>query len=65
MIIGFALSFLAIAGRSLVSTTIDNGRLEIQLDLASATASCLKIFDDLHALLISHFTEDDMLAIKP
>lgn len=51
--------------RLLVGTAVDNGRLEQKLDLTSATASCFEIPYHLHACLVRHLAEDDMLAIEP
>ena len=47
------------------STTIDDGRLEVELDLTGARASSLKSLDDIHALLVCNLAEDDVLAIEP
>jgi hypothetical protein len=48
-----------------VRTSIDDGRLEVQLDLAVAGASGLERLDDLHALVISDLAKNDVLAIEP
>lgn len=47
------------------STTVNDGRLEVELDLTSARASSLKSLDDIHALLVCNLTEDDVFAIEP
>ena len=49
----------------LLSTTVDNGRLELQLDLTSTGTSLLEVLDNLHAVLICNLTKDDVLAIQP
>lgn len=48
-----------------IGTGIDNGRLEVELDLTGARASGLEFLDDLHALGIGDLTKDDVLAIQP
>ena len=47
------------------STTIDDCRLEVELDLTGAGASSLKSLDDVHALLVCNLAEDNVLAIEP
>jgi len=49
----------------LLSTAVDNGRLELQLDLTSTGTSLLEVLDNLHAVLICNLTKDDVLAIQP
>jgi hypothetical protein len=49
----------------LLSTTVDNGRLELQLDLTSTRTGLLKVLDDLHAFLIRNLTKDNMFAVQP
>ena len=44
---------------------IDDGWLEIELDLTSAAAGGLELLDDLHAGIICDLAEDDVLAIEP
>jgi hypothetical protein len=50
---------------SLASTTVDDGGLELQLDLSGAAASGLKLLDNLHAGFICNFSKDNMFAIEP
>jgi len=47
------------------STAVDDGRLDLVLDLTGTRASRLEFFDDVQALLISNLAEDDVLAIQP
>ena len=47
------------------STAVNNGGLDLVLNLTRAGTSCLEFLDDVQALLISNFTEDDVLAIQP
>ena len=47
------------------STTVDDGRLEVELDLTGARASGLKSLDNVHALLVCNLAEDNVLAIEP
>lgn len=49
----------------LLGTTVDDGGLESCADLTTARAKGLEFLDDLHAVLISNFAEDDVLAIEP
>jgi len=51
--------------RLLGSTAVDNGWLDLVLNLARARASCLELLHDLQRLSISNFTEDDVLAVEP
>ena len=52
-------------GPCLLGTTVNNGGLEVQLDLPSAGTSLLELCHDLHAFSIGNLTEDDVLAIQP
>ena len=47
------------------STAVDDGWLDLMLDLTRARASRFKFLHNVHALLISDLTEDDVLAIQP
>jgi hypothetical protein len=49
----------------LAGASIDDGRLEVELDLTCTAAGGLKLLDDLHAGIICDLAEDDMLAIEP
>lgn len=49
----------------LVGTRVDNGRLELQVDLAGARASLLELRDNLQAGLIGNLAKDDVLSIEP
>jgi len=55
------------SSQDLLSSTVLNGRLLRELDLAATTARSLDGLDDGHALRIGviNFTEDDVLAIEP
>lgn len=49
----------------LLGTRVDNGRLELQVDLTSTGASLLEFANDLQAFGISNLAKDDVLAIEP
>jgi hypothetical protein len=49
----------------LAGTSIDDGRLEVELDLTCTAAGGLELLDDLHAGIICDLAEDDVLAIEP
>jgi len=51
--------------RLLGSTGVDDGWLDVVLDLARSGTQSLELLDDLEALVISNLTEDDVLAIEP
>lgn len=50
---------------ALIGTRVNNGRLELQVDLTSAGASLLELRDNLHALSVSNLAKDDVLSIEP
>jgi len=47
------------------STGVDDGRLELVLNLPRAGAGLLKLGDDHHTLIIGNLTEDNVLSIQP
>jgi len=49
----------------LLSTAVDNGRLECQLDLTSTGTDFLEVLDNLHAVLVGNLAKDNVLAIQP
>jgi hypothetical protein len=49
----------------LLSTAVDNGRLEGQLDLTSTGTGFLEVLDNLHAVLVGNLAKDNVLAIQP
>lgn len=51
--------------RHLQLSRLDNGWLLGVVDLAGTGASGLNSLDNVHGLLVSNLTEDDVLAIQP